>query len=263
MAVVPLTNGNLPTQKEWEEMKKTHIFNLGYSPNWDASGHLHQTVTRDDNVWAVDLGKNKIYHFKRDATTGIVSKLLDEADVNVDVGEKTANPTKPRHIALHPTKPVAFVVLEGASYVLSYAIEDDGKLVFKHKVKLTKQWTKHDSHYGSEIVVSPDGNFVYASSRCNPAHPPCDGIIAVYKVMEGTEGVEGLKLVEEYKLEQKWPRSMVLTPGGDVLAVALEAKGGEKDKVTTLKLNRSTGKIEKALHTVGTGKTKATFITFA
>lgn len=153
-------------------------------------------------------------------------------------------------MALHPTNNMAYVVLEGDSLVLSYAIQGDGSLAYKQKVILTKQWSNFGSHHGSEIVASQDGKFVYASSRGNNGKK---GIIAVYKVL----GTGLLEWVQEYELSGTWPRSMVLTPDDKVLAVALEKSG----KITTLSLNRSTGKIENVLDTTRTNGTKPTFIT--
>lgn len=195
-------------------------------------------------------------------------KFLDPTFV-----EKMLEP-KPRHMALHPARDLAYVVLEGQPYVEVYDIVKSGALQFKQRVELTKEFgddtcppfenfgewsdasTANLPYYGAEILVSPDGTFVYASTRrsLDPAREDAMGIITVYKVEDnGT-----LVRVQEYPLAGKWCRSMELTRDGSLLAVALE----DKDTVQLLQLSVEDGKIiENSSRTVSVEGIKPAFIT--
>ena len=72
----------------------------------DAS-HPHQTVSRGQWVWLVDLGCDRIRHY-RHTDVG----LLMEMSTDVEAG------AGPRHMTLHPTLPLALVLCELQSRVL-------------------------------------------------------------------------------------------------------------------------------------------------
>ena len=71
----------------------------------------HQTVVRGDSVWVVDLGCDSVWHFSHRAGEERLAR-----------GGVTATPAGcgPRHMALHPSKPLAFLLCEQDSLVLVY-----------------------------------------------------------------------------------------------------------------------------------------------
>jgi len=307
LTVVPLNStGHLPDPLSKTELDtiKTYSFECG-----DKTSRPHQTVTKGPHVWVVDLGCNKIRHFKK-SEAGADGTLEEQTgtdvpadrgdldgfsfDKQVNIGRGAAedlekgrpawselapcaskseikehwnatikdawNSTvvkfvekvdpKPRHMALHPTKDLAYVILEGQPYVEVYDVDaTSGALQFKQRVVLTEEYKNESEkcppfrdlcpwcgdnppvpqdnlpYYGAEILVSPNGKNVYASSRRSRDRDPdrdTRGIITVYEVdQDGT-----LKKPKETKLEGKWCRSMELVEhlGRKLLAVALEDK---------------------------------------
>ena len=71
----------------------------------------HQTVVRGGSVWVVDLGCDAVWHFTH--RPGV--ERLARAGVTL-----TPAGCGPRHMALHPSKPLAFLLCEQDSLVLVY-----------------------------------------------------------------------------------------------------------------------------------------------
>ena len=67
-----------------------------------------------------------------------------------------------------------------------------------------------DKTAGAEILLHPNREWVYVSSRGQ-------GLVAVFK-LDPTK--EELTKVQEFNIQGTWPRSMALSPTGDVLAAA-------------------------------------------
>ena len=152
----------------------------------------HQTVVRGDWVWVVDLGCDTIRHYR--AVGGGVAGAGQTA-VRAGAG--------PRHLALHPTQPLAFLVCELTSLLVVYRLNPStGGLEELQQLPLSP----HPEDYGAEVVVSEDGRTVYASSRGT-------GVILVYRLAG-----EQLGLVQELQLAGTWPRHFALR--GKALLVA-------------------------------------------
>ena len=75
----------------------------------DAS-HPHQTVTRGSWVWVVDLGCDKVWHY----SLGEDGQLESTGQTPVEAG------AGPRHMVMHPTRDLMFLICEVQSSVLVY-----------------------------------------------------------------------------------------------------------------------------------------------
>ena len=73
--------------------------------------HPHQTVVRGDTVWVVDLGCDSVWRYRHRAGA---DRLEREGATLTPAG------CGPRHLALHPSKPLAFLLCEQDSLVLVY-----------------------------------------------------------------------------------------------------------------------------------------------
>ena len=98
--------------------------------------------------------------------------------------------------------------------------ETDGSLHKTQDIELSP----HVSEYGGEIALSPDGKFVYASSRGS-------GIILVYKITDKDD----LLKVQEFYLGGTWPRHFAIK---DDLMVVVDQKG---DSVQLVLIDKDTG----------------------
>ena len=120
--------------------------------------HPHQAVVAPDNrrIWIVDLGTDQAMIYDFDAQTGAV-KPSQPAYAAATPG------SGPRHLAFGRKGQVVYVVNELSSTVTVFqggrgrpgAIQTLSTLPADYKGKST----------GAEVVVSPDGRFVFASNR--------------------------------------------------------------------------------------------------
>lgn len=115
----------------------------------------------------------------------------------------------PRHIAVHPSGKLAFVVNEQSSTLTPYQLSADGKLTAGSSIS-TLPLDFNGESKGAHVELSPDGRFVYASNRGHDS-------IAVFSVDQSTGS---LTLVEHESTRGRTPRDFDVDPNGDVLIVA-------------------------------------------
>ena len=174
----------------------------------DAS-HPHQTVARGPWVWLVDLGCDRIRHYRHTQEEGL--QLVGTTEVRAGCG--------PRHLTLHPSLPLAFLLCELQSVVQVYGLDEQtGGLSLQQEVELSS--TEGDA--GAEILVQ--GDFVYATSRGS-------GVLVVYRLQE--TGL--LTRLQELVLAGSWPRSLALRGG---LGAVVDQFG---DTLQLLLVDESTG----------------------
>jgi 6-phosphogluconolactonase len=145
----------------------------------------------------------------------------------------------PRHIAFHKSLPLAFVLNELDSTVTSYRYDAvDGKLDPLQIVSsLSESFTGNSR--ASEIAVSADGRFVYASNRGFDS-------VAVFAV----DPANGwLHAVDFQVSEGKTPRFFAIDPTGRFMYVANE----ESDTIITFVIDRDTGKLARTGDVVRSG----------
>jgi 6-phosphogluconolactonase len=120
----------------------------------------HAVLTSRDNRFAYVpyvKDQNSLYQYSFNDKTGKLVPLKHaQAKVPMGVG--------PRHIAFHPTKPFVFFSNEQQLGVSSYSMDDQGGL------KLLQVCDPLDTKPGqglaaSDIVITPDGRWIYASVR--------------------------------------------------------------------------------------------------
>jgi 6-phosphogluconolactonase len=138
----------------------------------------------------------------------------------------------PRHVAFHPALPFAYVINELDSTVTAYRFDrETGALApFQLLSSLPDDFTGNSR--GSEIAVSGDGRFVYASNRG-------DDSIAAFAV----DPANGrLRPAGWHASGGKTPRFFTLSPNGRQLFAANE----DSDTITAFRLDRATGRLTEA-----------------
>jgi len=174
----------------------------------DAS-HPHQTVVKGDWIWVVDLGCDRIRHYRK-SNSG--PQPVATSDIAPGAG--------PRHLVLHPELPLAFLVCELQSRVQVYSLDmATSGLSLLQELPLSST----NGDFGAEILVQ--GDFVYATSRGS-------GVVLVYRLDPESHL---LTLVQEEKLGGTWPRSLAIR--GSVGAV-IDQKG---DSLQLLHIDEATG----------------------
>jgi 6-phosphogluconolactonase len=125
-----------------------------------AGPHAHciRAAPHGPSVYAADLGTDRVMRYVREASSS--------GDVAITLADETvmAPGTGPRHIAFHPDRPVAYVLCELANRLVTFDIDDAGRLHERHTVSTLPDGNSGDS-IAAEVVVHPDGHRVYVSNR--------------------------------------------------------------------------------------------------
>lgn len=150
-----------------------------------------------DMVLVCDLGLDRVYFFEYGDNDQLVLKYQFNAS------EKSG----PRHLVVHPTKPLVYVFTELSSEVLVLEVNDGVKLV--SKVSCLPEGVEGPK-WGAAIRISNDAKYVYVSNRGHDS-------ISVFKVSE--DGLS-LDLIQNISTEGVQPRDFNLSPCGKICVVA-------------------------------------------
>ena len=83
---------------------------FGYGEGCRDASHPHQTVSKGQWVWVIDLGCDMVWHYRVVADSGL--ELTGQTSIRAGAG--------PRHAVFHPTKDLLFLLCELQSYVQVY-----------------------------------------------------------------------------------------------------------------------------------------------
>ncbi|MBU2669554.1 lactonase family protein [Actinoplanes bogorensis] len=203
-----------PLDAEGEPGDRSDLLTLeGSGPVADrqAGPHAHMVFPVRDEVLIADLGSDKVWRARLDPASGRLTLL--GAAVEAQPG------TGPRHIRFSPDGAL-FVVGELSGTLSWWRPGAEGSLKQVGEAATT---TAGGENYPSEIVVRPDGRFVYVANR-GP------NTIATF-AWDGDDAV----LVAETPAGGDWPRHMILA--GDHLYVTNQ----RSQSVTTLRVDPETG----------------------
>ena len=180
-----------------------------------APSRAHRSMTRSSCVLAVDLGLDAVVGYTLDAGAG---RLREVSRTPVGAG------SGPRHLVFHPGGTVAYLVNERASTVTVCTWRDG---VLKPGRSIAAAPDRKVVNRPAEIVVSPDGRFVYVSNR---------GTNTVGVFTTGRDGTT-LRRIAAPDCGGVWPRHLALDPAGTRLYVANQRSG----TVTWLPIDPATG----------------------
>jgi 6-phosphogluconolactonase (cycloisomerase 2 family) len=182
-------------------------------------------IAADDRgryVLHADLGLDRIYVWKFDPSSG---KLLpnDPPFVSFPPGDG------PRHFHFHPNGRWLYSVQEEGSNVVGFRFDrDTGRLeAFQTISTLPEGYT--GSNFCSEILVSPDGHYLYAGNRLHDS-------IAIFKILEDGK----LEYVREVWTQGNYPRSFSFDPSGQFLYVCNQ----RSDNVAVFRVDSKNGSLQ-------------------
>jgi 6-phosphogluconolactonase (cycloisomerase 2 family) len=123
------------------------------------ASHIHSTVfsPKGDYLFAPDLGADKIRAYSFNAQN---TQPLQPADPTYT---KTLPGTGPRHFTFHPNGKFAYCIEEMGGAVDAYGF-NKGRLDSLQRIA-THLDTLTEGFESSDIHISPDGKFLYASNR--------------------------------------------------------------------------------------------------
>ena len=161
--------------------------------------HMIQADPSGRYVLHVDLGLDQIFVWKFDEPRGVLT-ANDPPSVSLPPGDG------PRHFQFHPNGRWCYSIQEeGSTLVLFDYDGSSGRLRVRQTVSTLPPGFA-GSNFCSEILVSPDGRFVYAGNRLHDS-------IGIFSV--GPEGE--LAFVGEEWTRGNYPRSFSFDPTGGFL----------------------------------------------
>ncbi|PPK70826.1 lactonase family protein [Actinokineospora auranticolor] len=185
-----------------------------------AQPHAHQVIPDPTGQWllSVDLGADAVFVHKVDQNSGAISthsKLT------------TTRGTGPRHLAFHPDGRRVFLLGEQRAVLIEARWDATaGTLTAVSETSVLGSGAPSPT-YPAEVLVSPDGRFVYATTRGEDA-------VAVLGVESGQP-----KLVQTASTGGAWPRHCAFARDDRWLYVANE----RSSLVTMLPRDPATGRL--------------------
>lgn len=186
--------------------------------------HAHMISTDPSGrfVLHVDLGLDRIFLWKLDLNTGKLSPA-EQPSVALPPGDG------PRHFHFHPNGKWFYSIQEEGSTVVVYDWDSaTGRLSDKQTIS-TLPPGYSGSNFCSEILVSPDGRYVYAGNRLHDS-------IAIFSV--GQDGT--LRYKSEEWTRGNYPRSFTFDPTGEFLLCCNQ----RADHVAVFRVDRRMGRLE-------------------
>jgi len=174
-------------------------------PGANKTPHVHETVFSRDEKYLLtpDLGLDKliVYKFDRNSKTPLTVPSTSIA--------QSADSTGPRHITFAKDGKFVYLMHEMGANVTVYSW-DDGKLTQVQDIGTFPKGFAGVKD-GAEIMLSPDGKFLYASDRGDL------NLIAIFSI-DTSSGK--LILKGTIPTEGKHPRNFIIDPSGNFLLVA-------------------------------------------
>jgi 6-phosphogluconolactonase len=193
--------------------------------------HMAQADPSGKFVLHVDLGLDKIFVSKFDAEHG---KLIpnDPPAISLPPGDG------PRHFAFTASGQCVYFIQEEASTIARFHFEPEtGHLIPRQTISALPPGFA-GTNFCSEILVSPDGRFVYAGNRMHDT-------IAVFSIAQYGD----LTYVGETATGGNYPRSFNFDPSGQFLACCNQ----RGDNVTVFHIDQKTGALNFTGHYAAVG----------
>jgi 6-phosphogluconolactonase len=200
----------------------------------DHSGsHVHMVASDPSGhfVVACDAGLDRIYVWTLDLATG---KLHPAATPFVPLIPGSA----PRHFAFSRDGRTIYILCEQDSKIVVASFDPrTGALTPQQKVSTVTSYFQGSS-LAAEILLSPNGRYVYASNRLGDS-------LAIFRV--GSDG--SLTLIDEVWMHADYGRAMMFDPSGTFLYCANQ----RSDSVTSFRVNHESGALDFTWHFTAVG----------
>ncbi|GAN55206.1 6-phosphogluconolactonase [Tanticharoenia sakaeratensis NBRC 103193] len=195
----------------------------------DHSGsHVHMVSTDPSGrfVLADDAGLDRVYEWTLDLATGT---LHPAQTPYFDMTPGCA----PRHFAFNKAGTTMYNLCEQDSKVVVSAFNPKTGMITPRQTVSTVTSHFHGSTLAAEILLSPEGKYVYASNRLGDS-------LAVFEI--GAD--DTLTLVDEVWMHADYGRAMMFDPSGSYLFCANQ----RSDAVTCFAVDKNNGKLSFTNH---------------
>ncbi len=226
IVVYTLDKSGLPTNPVVKQNSGT-----GKDPERQEGPHAHCVKWSPDQkfIYSTDLGTDEVIAWPFDAATGAVGDKV--------VAFKCEPGFGPRHLLIHPSGQVAYLVGELANAVVTLRPNADGTFIGTQWTStLPEGYTDHSQ--AAHIALNRDGNLLYVSNRGH------NSIATFY--LDGTGRLGASQITP---CGGDWPRFFTVIPGfdriiignqksGDVTIMKLHSDGTLSGTVTSLKVDQ-------------------------
>ena len=230
VAVLPIKNsGELGTaayiQQDKDFVGNTMALNAppgSFAISGHDKPHAHMIQSDPGNrfVLHTDLGQDRIYVHSLDRATGKLNAVGNPPFVSLPSGDG------PRHFVFHRNGKWLYSLQEEASTVVFFHFDPvTGSLAPQQKISTLPTHFSGTS-FTSEILLSPDGRFLYAVNRLHDT-------IAVFSLNQDGR----LYYVGETSTEGDYPRHLSIDPSGTFLYACNQ----RSDDITCFRIDRKTG----------------------
>jgi 6-phosphogluconolactonase len=207
-----------------EAILTTDFPGQGANPARQEASHPHAVFLSPDERFAYvcDLGTDRIWIFAIDYTTPAVTPA-EPAFAELAPG------AGPRHLAMHPSQPIVYVINELDNTITAFDRNPDtGALTLRRSYPtLPADFTGESAT--ADIHLTPDGRFLYGSNRGH------DSLVAFAVQEDGS-----LQLVGHYPTRGNFPRNFTIDPDGRFLYVANQ----NSDNVVQYAIDPETGALD-------------------
>lgn len=197
-------------------------FGKGINPDRQEKPHVHGTFLSADNkkLFVPDLGIDKVMVYGFDAVNGNLAEA-NPPFIQLPGG------SGPRHLDFHPSGKYIYIVEELTAAVAVFTQNERGKYKLLQTISAVPENYKGDLS-SADIHVSPDGKFLYISSRGEANN------IAIYSIAAET-GI--LTLAGHQSTLGIKPRNFNFDPTGNFLLAANQ----ESDNIVIFTIDHQTG----------------------
>lgn len=205
-------------------------------PRQDAP-HAHGIYLDAANRFAYvpDLGLDRILIYRFDSNAGTLTPANPAFTA-------VAPASGPRHFALHPSRPFAYVINEMNCTLTSFQRDEKGgALTTTETLSTLPPGEAYKGAYSTaELIFHPSGKFLYGSNRGHDT-------IAVYSV-DGKSG--RLSYVENTHTQGKTPRSFGIDPTGRWFLAANQSS----DSVVVFRIDPKNGRLTSTGNSITVGQ---------
>jgi 6-phosphogluconolactonase len=151
----------LPIDATGRLLDATSVVQLqGWGPDQARQPHAHSITVSPDNRFAIvtDMGRDEVLVYKFDANRGTLT-ANDPPFIKLSPG------TTPRHFCFHPNGIFGYVIGESGSRITAMRWDGQrGAFTLMETISSLPE-DFHGASIGAEVLVHPNGRFLYASNR--------------------------------------------------------------------------------------------------
>lgn len=171
------------------------------------SSHIHTVAVintlEGDYLLATDLGGDRIYIMQMVYNEGSLMLLPSQNQSEIILPSGSG----PRHIAVHPSENIFYVLCELSGMVLSYKYDD----ALRCRMYQAVPSDRSGAQASGDIHIDPSGSFLYTSAR----NTGDDGL-KIFKIDKKSGFLKSIGHIDTFP----HPRNFTFTPDGQYLLVA-------------------------------------------